>query len=450
MKFSKSHALVLSLALMGAAAGPAAAAPTAADQAKVKAVLDQAYPHIDSVYKDIHSHPEIGFQEVRTAALLAKEMRALGLQVDEKVGGGTGIVAVYRNGPGPTVLIRTELDALPMEEKTGLPYASTAKMTLPDGTTTFIDHACGHDIHMAWWLATAQTLVVMKDRWSGTVIFVGQPAEEIGGAIPKMLASGMFDKYGKPDYAFAAHVHPSPQGQVVVKEGVNTANSDTFKVTFTGRGGHGARPEITIDPIVIAARFVTDVQMIVAREKSPTAGGVISVGSFHAGTVGNIIPDQAVVQLTMRSLSPEVRTLFMTGMPRTAKASAIMAGAPEPTFERIGGGAVSVINDVELAERLKPTLQAAFGSRLVYVPKEVPGSTGTEDYSEWVNAGIPKSIFYGVGGSDPKMIAAKEAKGEPVPGNHSPFFAPVPEPSIKTGATLLTLSVLSVAPPKAL
>jgi hippurate hydrolase len=448
VKLRRSQVLGLPLvALALATAGPAAAVQ-AADTARIKAVLAEAYPHIDSVYKDIHSHPELGFYEVRTAALLAKEMRGIGFEVAEKVGGGTGIVAVYRNGPGPTVLVRTELDALPMEEKTGLPYASKVQTTLPDGATTFVDHSCGHDIHMAWWLATAKTLVALKDRWSGTVIFVGQPAEEIGGAVPKMLASGMFAKFGKPDYAFAAHIGPGPVGEIRVKEGVVSANSDTFKITFKGRGGHGSSPNVAIDPIVIAARFVTDVQMIVAREKPPAEPGVISVGSFHAGTVGNIIPDQAEVQLTMRSLSPEVRALFMGGMQRTARTAAAMANAPEPTFERIGGGAVSVVNNVELAERLKPTLTAAFGDQVGFVPKEVAGQTGTEDYSEWVNAGIPNSIFFWVGGSDPKTLAEFKARGEPPPANHSPFFAPVPEPSIKTGATLLTLAVMSVAPPK--
>jgi hippurate hydrolase len=410
----------------------------------IDAVLGKAYPRLDAIYKDIHSHPEIGFHEVRTAALLAQEMHATGFEVVEKFGGSTGLVAVYRNGAGPTVLVRTELDALPMEEKTGLPYASKAQMTLPDGKTTFIDHACGHDIHMAWWLGTARALVELKSQWRGTLVFIAQPAEEIGGGATGMLQAGLFTRFPKPDFAFAAHVHSGPAGNITIKDGVESSNSDTFKITFKGRGGHGSTPDLTIDPIVMAARFVMDVQTIISREKAPGEPGVISVGSFHAGSVGNIIPDQAEVQLTMRSLSAEVRAELLAGVQRTANAVAQMASAESPVFERIGGGAMSVVNDSRVIQRIRPVIDSALGGLVSYVPAAIHGGLGTEDYSEFVNAGVPASVFFGVGGQDPAMLADHKARGIPIPGNHSPLFAPVPEPTIKAGATVLTLAVLAV------
>jgi hippurate hydrolase len=268
------------------------------------------YPHLETIYRDIHSHPELGFEEVRTAALLAAEMRTLGFQVTEKVG-KTGVVAIYRNGAGPTVMVRTELDALPMEEKSGLPYASKAK-ALFNGRDTYVAHSCGHDIHMASWIGSARALVAMKDKWQGTLMFVAQPAEELVSGAKSMLADGLFTRFPKPDFAFALHTSPAPYGTIAYNVGAVTSNSDGLEITFKGRGGHGSAPDKTIDPIAIAAHFITDVQTVISREKDPMQFGVVTIGAVQAGTVGNIIPDAATLRGTIRSYDPAVRDKLLS------------------------------------------------------------------------------------------------------------------------------------------
>ncbi|WBO23229.1 amidohydrolase [Sphingomonas abietis] len=422
-------------------AAPNASFDVAAAKQRINAELDKDYPHLDALYKDIHQHPEVGFQEVRTAALLAGEMRKIGFQVTEHVG-KTGIVAIYRNGPGPTVMIRTELDALPLEEKTGLPYASHAQQTV-DGKLSYVDHACGHDSHMAWWVGTAEALLATKDLWHGTLMFIGQPAEETIGGAKAMIADGLFTRFPKPDYGFAAHVGPTAYGTVAIKDGAVTSASDTVDITFNGRGAHGSMPDKSIDPIVMGARFVTDVQAVISRRKDPQQFGVVTVGAFNAGTVDNIIPDQAVLQLTLRSYAPDIRKLLLDGVSETAKASAMMSDAPPPTIVWKAGTA-SVRNDSQLVARVAPVLAAAMGDAAQVIPATMPGWTASEDYSAFIDAGIP-SVFYAVGGDDPRMLADDKAQGKPVPVNHSPFFAPVPEPTIRTGVMTLALSVLTVA-----
>jgi len=411
-----------------------------AAKARIDTLLDKNYPALERLYEDIHAHPEVAFQETRTASLLAGRMRDLGFEVTEKVG-RTGLVAIYRNGEGPTVLIRTELDALPMKEESGLAYASQAKATV-DGKESFVAHACGHDIHMAWWVGTAETLLAMKGQWRGTLMFVAQPAEERVSGAKAMLDDGLFARFPKPDYGFAAHVMNQPLGRVVIKAGAVTSASDAVEVTFHGRGGHGSMPSATIDPIVIGAHFVSDVQTIISREKDAGAFGVITVGSFQAGSVGNIIPDHADLKLTLRSYSPEVRQLLLDGVARTARAAADMAGAPAPDV-RHAEGVGSVVNDGALVERVAGTLSAALGEKAVLQPESAPGVSASEDYSEFIVAGVP-SVFYMIGGYDPEVIAGYAARGEPVPVNHSPLFAPDPA-SIRAGVATLTLSVLTVA-----
>ena len=323
--------LAATLAFPGIAlAAPALDVPAA--KARIEASLAKTYPDLESLYKDLHAHPELAFQENRTAALLAARMRKLGFTVTEHVG-KTGLVAMLRDGPGPTVLVRTELDALPVEEKTGLPYASIVQTTGADGKTTFVDHACGHDSHMAWWIGTAEALLAMKDQWHGTLLFVGQPAEEIVSGAKAMLADGLFAKFPKPDYGFAAHVDPSPIGTVVVKQGVMTSSSDTILITFKGIGAHGSMPDKSIDPIVEGAHFVNDVQTVISRQKDPQKFGVVTVGAFHAGTVANIISDHADLQLTLRSYDADVRKLLNDGVVTTANAVAMMAHAPAPDIQ---------------------------------------------------------------------------------------------------------------------
>jgi amidohydrolase len=425
-----------------APAAPALDVPAA--KARIEASLAKTYPDLENLYRDLHIHPELAFQENRTAALLATRMRKLGFTVSEHVG-KTGIVAVLRNGSGPTVLVRTELDALPLEEKTGLSYASTMQATGADGRTTFVDQACGHDTHMAWWVGTAEALLAMKDQWHGTLLFVGQPAEEIVSGAKAMLSDGLFSRFPKPDYGFAAHVDPSPIGRVVVKQGVATSSSDTILITFKGVGAHGSSPDKSIDPIIEGAHFINDVQTVISRQKDPQKFGVVTVGSFHAGTVANIISDHADLQLTLRSYDPEVRKVLNDGVVTTANAVAVMSNAPAPDIQH-PFAANPVHNDSALAASTTVILKTALGDDNVsLVSEEKPGWTASEDYSEFVDAGMPHSVYFTIGGTAPETIARYKAEGKPLPSNHSPFFAPVPKPTISTGVQTLTLAVLSVA-----
>jgi len=433
--FLRSGALVLAASL--AMADAASAADVAGTRATIDRGLDAQYAHIEALYKDIHSHPELGFQETRTAAKLAAEMRALGYEVTEGVG-KTGIVALYRNGPGPTVMVRTELDALPMPEKTGLPYASTAKQIWRNVETP-VAHSCGHDVHMAVWIAVAKTLIDMKDQWSGTVMFVGQPAEEGDGGAKAMLADGLFTRFPKPDMGFALHVGPGPYGVVSYRPGVINSTSDSLSVLFTGKGGHGSRPHVTIDPVMMAGHFIVDVQSVISRQKDAAKFGVVTIGSVQAGNAGNVIPDTALLRGTIRSYDDDTRARMIEGVERTAKAVAMMAGAPPPEV-KITAGAKAVINDDELAARGGAVLKAAFGDKAVLLP--APGSA-SEDYSEFIIAGVP-SFYFGIGGLDPKAVAQAMATQTPLPGNHSPEFAPIPEPTIRTGTVAMSLVLLDV------
>jgi len=403
----------------------------------IEASVDSDYPHLDTLYKDIHAHPEIAFQEVKTAAKLAAEMRALGFEVTENVG-KTGVVAIYRNGNGPTVMVRTELDALPMEEKTGLPYASREKTTW-EGRETFITHSCGHDIHMASWVGTAKTLVGMKDKWQGTLMFIAQPAEEIVSGAKAMLADGLFTRFPKPDFGFALHDGPFGYGTLAYRVGIGSSASDGLYVKFKGRGGHGAVPQATIDPVMMASRFIVDVQSVISREKDPTEFGVVSIGAIHAGTVGNIIPDEAVLYGTIRTFKSNVRAKMHEGIERTAKAVAAMAGAPDPEI-RIAEGTKAVINDAGVVATAEKVLKAAYGDKI----RQTPPGTPSEDYSEFITAGVP-SMFFNIGVYEPERVRAWiDGTGPALPSNHSPQFAPVPKPTITTGVTAMTLAVLSV------
>lgn len=407
-------------------------------KARIVAELDRSYPALDALYKDLHAHPELGFQEVATARKLAKEMRDLGFEVTEKVA-ETGIVAILRNGPGPTVMVRTDLDGLPMEEKTGLPYASRQKATW-GFKETFVAHSCGHDIHMASWVGTAKVLVAMKDKWRGTLMFVGQPAEEASDGAKRMLADGLFKRFGKPGAGFALHVGAAAHGEVIYnKPGAVTSNSDGLEITFKGRGAHGSAPSASIDPVVMASRFVLGVQTVVSREKDPAAFGVVTIGAIQGGSAGNIIPDNVVLRGTIRSHSDDVRKKMHAGIQRTAKAVADMAGAPAPDV-KIAHGHDAVINDEVLVTRTAEVFKTAFGDKAVL--RAAP-SSASEDYSDFIAAGVP-SVYFFIGGMDPKAVAQAKAEGKSMPSNHSPFFAPVPEPTIRTGVEAMSLAVLNV------
>jgi hippurate hydrolase len=398
--------------------------------------VESNYDHLDALYKDIHAHPEVAFQEVKTAARLAAEMRAIGFEVTEHVG-KTGLVAIYKNGNGPTVMVRTELDALPMEEKTGLPYASRDKQTY-NGRETFVMHSCGHDIHMASWVGTAKTLVGMKDKWHGTLMFIAQPAEEEVTGAKAMLDDGLFTRFPKPDAGFALHDGRGAYDSVEYRVGVGSSTVDGLFIRFHGRGGHGASPHMTIDPVMMAARFVVDVQSVISREKDPTEFGLVTIGAIHSGTAGAIIPDQAIVVGTIRSFKEPVRARMLAGVERTAKAVAAMADAPAPEIN-LGEGAKAVVNDAAVVGAAEKVLKPAFGNKF----KVTPANTTSEDYSEFINAGVP-SMFFNIGVYEPARVRAwMDGTGPALPPNHSPQFAPVPKPTITTGVTAMTLAVLS-------
>jgi amidohydrolase len=422
-----------------ALAGASAQAPGVVDKfgKDVDRLAAQNYAHVEAVYKTLHANPELAFEEVQTAKRLASEMRALGFEVTEGVG-KTGVVALLRNGAGPTVMVRTELDALPMEEKTGLPYASRAKVVY-QGRETFAAHTCGHDLHMAAWLGTARTLVSLKERWQGTLMFIAQPAEETLGGARAMLADGLFTRFPKPDAAFALHTWAMAYGESGFNVGAVTSNSDAFEAVFLGRGAHGSAPDKAIDPVLIAARFIVDVQGVISREKDPFQFGVFSVGAIQGGTSGNIIPDKVELRGTIRSYDPTVRTKMHDGIRRTAKASAMLAGAPDPEIKIIAGGD-AVINNAALVDRTEAVLKASFDAGKV---KRMPPITPSEDFAEYGAEGVPL-MFFLVGVYDQAQVeASRQPGGKPLPINHSPFFAPVPEPSIKTAVKAMSLAVLS-------
>jgi amidohydrolase len=410
------------------------------DVIKLKAAIEKSveadYPKLDALYKDIHAHPEVAYQELKTAAKLAAEMRALGFEVTEKIG-KTGLVALYKNGDGPTIMVRTELDALPMEEKTDLSYASHDK-TNWNGQDTFVAHSCGHDIHMASWVGTAKTLLGLKDQWHGTLMFIAQPAEEALSGAKAMLADGVFTRFNRPDFGFGLHDGPFAYGTINYRVGVGSSNSDGLEITFHGRGGHGAAPQKTIDPVMIAARFIVDLQSVISREKDPTEFGVVSIGAILGGTAENIIPDDVLLRGTIRSFKPEVRAKMLAGIERTAKAAAAMSGAPAPDI-RITEGAKAVMNDPAVVETAAKVLKAVFGEKLTTSPP----ITASEDFSEFVNSGVP-SMFFNIGIYEPERVAAaNNGTGPQLPSNHSPQFAPVPKPTIETGVEAMTLAVLS-------
>lgn len=404
----------------------------------VKKSIATQYSNLENRYKDFHANPELSFNEIRTASKLSAEMRAIGFEVTEKVG-KTGVVAIFRNGPGPIVMIRTDMDALPMEEKSGLPYASKIKTTWNE-RETYVAHSCGHDMHMTIWLGTARTLVELKDHWKGTLMFIAQPAEELGSGAKAMLDDGLFTRFPKPDYALALHTNPGLADTVFYSHGPVTSAANNLEVTFFGRGSHGSTPDKSIDPIITASRFIMDLQSVVSREKDPFEFGVVTVGSIHGGTSGNIIPDSVTLRGTIRSYSPEVRNKLLSGVRRMALAAAMASGAPEPEIKLDGGG-YAVVNDDALTMKTEQVLQRSFGNDKVKKIRPLPTS---EDFSEYGAAGVP-SFFFLVGvNSEQDINESMRAGGKPIPFNHSPYFAPVLQPTISTGVQAMSLTVLNL------
>jgi hippurate hydrolase len=398
-------------------------------QAPVSREVQSVYPDAYSLYLDLHQNPELSGHETQTAAKLAARLRSAGYEVTEHVG-GTGVVAILRNGAGPTIMLRTELDALPVEEKTGLPYASRVHTKDDAGRDVAVMHACGHDLHMAALLGTAEIMARSKDTWHGTLILIGQPAEETIGGAEGMVRDGLFTRFPKPDVAVALHVgNDQPAGMVAITPGVYDTNADSIRITIYGKGGHGARPNTTVDPIVIAARTILALQTIVSREVKPGEMAVVTVGYIQAGTKNNIIPDQAEMGLTVRTFKAEVRKQVLAAINRITKAEAAAAGAPrEPVIDRYEA-TDSVYNHPALAERLRAPLEVALGKNSVVAGEPI---TGSEDFSVFVEQGIP-GFYFRLGGADPEKFAQAKAAGTLLPSNHSSLFAPDVDPALRTG-----------------
>jgi hippurate hydrolase len=399
------------------------------------------YPRLEALYTHLHAHPELSLREEQTAARLARELREAGFEVTERVG-GHGVVGVLKNGAGPTVMVRTDLDALPLVERTGLPYASAVKSLDADGKELGVMHACGHDLHMACWVGVARILAGMKDRWQGTLLFVGQPAEEVGAGARKMIADGLFRRFPKPDYALALHVFPFAHGMVGYREGPFMAGIDSVDIVVRGRGGHGSAPHAAIDPIVLAARLILDLQTIVSREVNPIDSAVVTVGTIHGGTKRNIIPDDVTLQLTVRSLKEPVRAQLLEGIERMAKAAAQGARAPEPEV-RVSREetAPPTVNDVALTRKTAALFQELLGRDHVI---ELPPVMASEDFAFYGREGIP-TLMYFLGMYAPERVAESQRPGgKPLPYNHSDQFSPVPEPTLKTGVLTMTAAVLNL------
>ena len=401
----------------------------AAAQSSGTGEVQNVYSDAHALYLDLHEHPELSGHETQTAAKLAEHLRAAGYEVTEHVG-GTGIVALLRNGSGPTVMLRTELDALPVEEKTGLSYASKIHTKDDAGHEVNVMHACGHDVHMASLLGTAEIMSRSKNTWHGTLMLVGQPAEETISGAKAMIADGFLTRFPKPDVGIALHVgNALPAGTVGITSGIYDANADSLRITIYGKGGHGSAPHTAIDPIVIAARTILALQTIPSREVKPGDMAVVTVGYIRAGNKNNIIPDEAELGLTVRTYQAEVRKHVLAAISRITKAESEAAGAPrEPMIERYEG-TDSVYNDPGLAERLKGVLRSALGKENVIAEDPI---TASEDYSVFVQHGIP-SLYFSLGGADLQRLAEAKAQGKTLPSNHSSLFAPDVDPALPTG-----------------
>src|SRR5579859_5589361 len=391
--------------------------------------VETVYPDAHALYVDLHEHPELSGHETQTAAKLAERLRRAGYTVTEHVG-GTGVVAILKNGPGPTIMLRTELDALPVEEKTGLPYASKVHTKDDSGRDVPVDHACGHDLHMAAILGTAEIMATSKNTWHGTLILIGQPAEETISGAEAMIRDGLFTRFPKPDVAVALHVgNELPAGTVSITPGVYNTNADSVRITIYGKGGHGSAPHTTVDPIVIAARTILALQTIVSREVKPGEMAVVTVGYIQAGNKNNIIPDQAEMGLTVRTFKQDVRKQVLAAITRVTKAESAAGGAPrEPLIEH-NEATDSVYNNPALAERMKAPLEAALGKGNVTIAEPIAPS---EDFSYFVAQGVP-GFYFSLGGADPEKLAQAKAAGVMLPSNHSPLFTPDVDPALHAG-----------------
>jgi amidohydrolase len=406
-----------------------------------------------ATYKHLHENPELSTQEKETSALISAELKKLGYEVTDHFGQyddpnliSYGVVAVLKNGPGPAVYVRTDMDALPIIENTGLPYASHVKVKRAGGAEVGVMHACGHDLHMTVFLGTARMLAQLKDRWSGTVVLIGQPAEETVGGAQAMLRAGLYTKFPKPDYVLALHDSAGiPAGTVSWHAGPLLAGADSVDITVRGYGGHGAAPQVSKDPIVIASEIVVMLQTVVSREMDPQQPTVVTVGSFHAGTKHNIIPDDAHLQLTVRTMNPQQREKVLAAIARITNGVAAAAGVPAeraPIIEVAQDRVPATINDSDLTNRVGAALQRALGKENVLPGEPVMAS---EDFSLFaLEDPKPPICMFWLGAADPARLKDAMEKGTRLPGPHSSEFAPVPGPAIRTGVKAMTSVVMDL------
>jgi amidohydrolase len=408
-------------------------------------LVDKQLPSLLTTYKGLHAAPELSHHEAQTSALLAAEMRKEGYTVTERVGKypdgsqAYGVVGMMKNGAGPTLLIRTDLDALPVTEDTKLPYASKVRAKNPSGQDVGVMHACGHDIHITIMIGVARNMAVLKSQWHGTLMLVGQPSEETIDGAKAMLADHLYERFGKPDLAIALHDANFAAGKVSVVSGPALASSTSIDVVMRGVGSHGAAPEAGKDPIVMASEFVVALQTIVSRSVPPSQPAVVTVGDIHGGTKRNIIPDEVKMELTTRCYSEEVRQMIIDGVKRTAKGVAIAAGVPADRMPIVtvlnDESTPATINDPALASRLQKIFVEKLGADNVIQRKAIMGS---EDFGIFsLDHKIPAVIFW-LGAYDPAKVAESERTGVALPSPHSPFFAPLPEPALRTGITAMT------------
>jgi amidohydrolase len=408
---------------------------------RVLAPLDGKLPDLEALYVDLHQHPELAFAETRTAGELTRRLEVSGYAVHTGLG-RTGVLGVLRNGAGPTVMLRADIDALPVEEKTGLEYASTVRAPDTNGREVPVMHACGHDMHATWLSGAADLLAAGRDAWSGTLLAVFQPGEEVGDGAQSMIRDGVFGPGGKPDVVLGQHVVPGPAGWVLTRPGVIMAATDALRIVLHGRGGHGSRPETTVDPAVLAASVVLRLQTIVSREISATESAVVTVGSLHVGTVHNVIADHATLEVNIRTFDGQVRAKVLAAIERIVHGEAAAAGSPKPPeITRLGSFAVTANDDVVTAE-LAAAFREHFGADRT---TEAPLVTGSEDFSEFGRAAGVPSVFWLVGGVDAQTVLTAIAAGrfeQDVPSNHSPLFAPVLHPTLRTGVETLVVGAL--------
>lgn len=422
-------------------------------QQSLDAMIDRDLASLVTTYKTLHAAPELSHHEEKTAAFFADQLRAMGYTVTERIGKyenpewiGYGVVAVMKNGAGPTVLVRTELDALPVDEKTGLPYASKVKTKNDAGQDVSVMHACGHDIHITNMLGTAKMLSQLKDQWQGTLIILGQPAEETIDGARAMLRDGIYERFPKPDYTIALHDDANlPAGTVGYTPGYTLASSTSVDIKIRGLGGHGSKPEATKDPIVVAAQVVMALQTIVSRENSPFDPAVVTVGSIHGGTRYNIIPDEVNLQLTVRAYKEEVRQKLLAAIERITKGIALAAGIPNDRAPIVKVSETEITaatyNDPQLTERLAAVFVKALGADNVV---KVAPAMASEDFGYLsLDQKIPSTDFW-LGAVDPARVKESKETGTPLPSLHSALFQPLPEPTLRTGVKAMTSAVLDL------